>query len=659
MCGITGFFLGQTLGSRFSHASDLRNMNETLWHRGPDDSGCWFDEHYGIGLAHRRLSIIDVSRAGQQPMLSSSGRFRIVFNGEVYNHIEIRKEIESSKNIDWKSTSDTETLLEAFEMWGVKDSVTRFVGMFALALWDQQEQALYLIRDRIGEKPLYYGWQNNVFMFGSELKALAAHPCFENKLDKRSVALFMRYSYVPDPYSIFEGIHKVPPSSIIKIPVTLKCRELPEASAYWSLKDAFLDGKNDLILDPKEAVAGLKNKLQEAIRIQSRSDVPLGAFLSGGIDSSLVVSLLQEHSSKPINTYTIGFENQEYDEAGTASRIAKILGTDHTEHYVTVSEALDVIPKLATLYDEPFADSSQIPTYIVSKLAATEVNVALSGDGGDELFGGYNRYISAPRIHRAFDFIPHVIRSSVAKSFDSLPIHIWQVIGRIFRVNQAPDKVKKVLSILQSKDLDVVYARLTSHWFEENELVLNVNSDYSLNNDWMGEGSAFEPEDKMMYQDMTNYLLGDILVKLDRASMGVSLESRVPFLDFRVIEYACRLPLDMKIRDSKGKWPLRRILEDYLPKEIFDSPKMGFGVPLHEWLRGPLRDWGESLLNETRLRDEGVFNVGMVRKKWLDHLTGKGNYQHELWNVLMFQSWHENFLNRGASKKLSNSFYRN
>jgi len=652
MCGITGFFLGQAVETRFSHESNLRDMNETLWHRGPDDSGCWFDEHYGIGLAHRRLAIIDVSKAGQQPMLSSSGRFRIVFNGEVYNHIEIRKEIESSKNINWKSTSDTETLLEAFETWGVKDSVTRFVGMFAIALWDQQEEALYLIRDRIGEKPLYYGWQNNVFMFGSELKALAAHPCFENKLDKRSVALFMRYSYVPDPYSIFEGIHKVPPSSIIKIPVTLKCRELPESSAYWSLKDAFLDGKNDLILDPKEAVTGLKNKLQEAIRIQSRSDVPLGAFLSGGIDSSLVVSLLQEQSSKRINTYTIGFDNQEYDEAGTASRIARILGTEHTEHYVTVSEALDVIPKLASLYDEPFADSSQIPTYIVSKLAATEVNVALSGDGGDELFGGYNRYISAPRIHRAFDFIPHVIRSSVAKSFDSLPIHIWQVIGRIFRVNQAPDKVKKVLSILQSKDLDVVYARLTSHWFEQSELVLNVDSGYSLNNDWMDEGSAFEPEDKMMYQDMTNYLLGDILVKLDRASMGVSLESRVPFLDFGVIEYACRLPLDMKIRDSKGKWPLRRILEDYLPKELFDNPKMGFGVPIHQWLRGSLRDWAESLLNESRLRDEGIFNVGMVRKKWLDHLACKGNYQHELWNVLMFQSWHENFLNRVASKKI-------
>ena len=374
--------------------------------------------------------------------------------------------------------------------------------------------------------------------------------------------------------------------------------------------------------------------------------------MSGGIDSSLVVSLLQEQSSKPINTYTIGFDNQEYDEAGTASRIARILGTEHTEHYVTVSEALDVIPKLASLYDEPFADPSQIPTYIVSKLAATEVNVALSGDGGDELFGGYNRYISAPQIHRAFDFIPHVIRSSVAKSFDSLPIHIWQVIGRIFRVNQAPDKVKKVLSILQSKDLDVVYARLTSHWFEENELVLNADSDYSLNNDWMGEGSVFEPEDKMMYQDMTNYLLGDILVKLDRASMGVSLESRVPFLDFGVIEYACRLPLDMKIRDSKGKWPLRRILEDYLPKKLFDNPKMGFGVPIHQWLRGSLRDWAESLLNESRLRDEGIFNVGMVRKKWLDHLACKGNYQYELWNVLMFQSWHENFLNRVASKKI-------
>lgn len=583
-------------------------------------------------------------------MLSSSKRYRVVFNGEIYNHVEIRKEIESVRAIAWQSKSDTETLLEAIELWGLEAAVTKFSGMFALALWDQKEMTLSLVRDRIGEKPLYYGWQDNVFLFGSELKSLAAHPSFENRLNRKSLALFIRYSYVPDPHSIFEGIHKVPPSSIVTIPTKPRLTDLSTTTTYWSLRDAFLGGKDNLVSDPKEAVSGLKSRLQESVGMQSRSDVPLGAFLSGGIDSSVIVSLLQEQNSKPINTYTIGFENREYDEAAVASKIAGILGTKHTEYCVTASEALQVIPKLASLYDEPFADSSQIPTFIVSKLASTEVKVVLSGDGGDELFGGYNRYTSAPRIHRTFDTIPHVIRSSVAKSFDSIPILLWQVLGSIFRINQAPDKIKKVLSILQSKSLDVVYERLTSHWFDESDLVLDASSSLLINHDWIAEGSTLEPEDIMMYRDMTAYLPGDILVKLDRASMGVSLESRVPFLDHRVIEYACRIPLGMKIIGSIGKWPLRQILEEYIPKEVFNNPKMGFGVPIHEWLRGPLLDWAEGLLNESRLRDEGIFDVETVRKKWSDHLSCKGNYQHELWNVLMFQSWYEEFLSRDQSK---------
>jgi asparagine synthase (glutamine-hydrolysing) len=653
MCGITGFFIDPAVDKSFVPDVCLQAMNEALVHRGPDDSGYWFDKGSGLGLAHRRLSIIDTSRAGQQPMLSSSGRFRVVFNGEIYNHVEIRKEIEAAKDINWRSTSDTETLLESVELWGLEASVAKFVGMFAIALWDQEEKTLSLIRDRMGEKPLYYGWQNNVFMFGSELKSLYAHPSFEHKLSKKSISLFMRYSYVPDPNSIFENIYKLPPSSILKISLGSKDQaqeSLLKPSLYWSLKDAFLKGKQDLILDPNEAVKGLQETLLEATRIQSRADVPLGAFLSGGIDSSTVVALLQEQSSKPIKTYTIGFENQEYDEAGVASKIASILGTDHTEHYVNASEALDVIPKLAHLYDEPFADSSQIPTFIVSRLAATEVNVALSGDAGDELFGGYNRYISAPLIYRNFKFLPYSIRLILAKSFSSLPMPIWQVLGNIFSVKQAPDKIKKVFSILQSKDLDMVYARLTSHWLDQDDLVFGANFSYSLDSEWMNEGTTFEAEEKMMYQDLTSYLLGDILVKLDRASMGVSLETRVPMLDYRVVEYSCRLPLNVKIRDGSGKWPLRKILENYIPKDLIDKPKMGFGVPIHEWLRGSLRDWAESLLDESRLRNQGIFNVRLVRKRWSDHLARKGNYQHELWNVLMFQSWYDSYQSNIKSK---------
>ena len=645
MCGIAGFFPGPNGYNNLDHKKYLLKMSEAIIHRGPNDSGTWFDEETGIGLAHQRLSIIDTSDAGHQPMDSSSGNFRIVFNGEVYNHIEIRKEIESIANVNWKSTSDTETILEAFEIWGIENAINKFVGMFAIAVWSHKEHSLYLIRDRLGEKPLYYGWQNDVFLFGSELKSLYAHPSFENKLSRKNIALFMRYSYVPDPYSIFENTYKLPPASLIKLKLGSEDqmnRSLPDPVFYWNLKDAFKNGKNNIITDPGEVVEGLKEQLLNATKIQSRSDVPLGAFLSGGIDSSTIVALLQDQSTKPVKTYTIGFENKEYDEAGVAAEIANELGTDHTEHYVSHSEILDVIPKLADLYDEPFADSSQIPTYIVSKLASSEVKVSLSGDAGDELFGGYNRYLKAPSMYNYLKPIPHNLRTAVGKSLDLLPANTWQIAGKIFSINQAPDKVKKILSIMQSKDIDDVYARLTSHWVGE-DIVLNSDSEYLVDNSWMNKNPSFAAEEKMMFQDITNYMLGDILVKLDRASMGVSLETRVPFLDHRVVEYSCRIPLDIKIRDGVGKWPLRKILETYLPKNLIQKPKMGFGIPINEMLRGPLKDWAENLLDENKIQSQGIFNTRLVREKWNNHLTGKGNYQHELWNLLMFQSWYDTY----------------
>jgi asparagine synthase (glutamine-hydrolysing) len=648
MCGIVGFFVDPNKKINFIPNKCLEDMNAKLTHRGPDDLGFWYDSKNGVGLAHRRLAIIDTSNAGAQPMISSTGRYRVIFNGEIYNHIEIRKEIETLKNVAWRSTSDTETLLEAIELWGLEVSIKKFVGMFAIALWDQLKKVLYLIRDRMGEKPLYYGWQNNVFLFGSELKALSAHPCFENKISKKSISLFMQKSFVPDPYSIFENIFKLPPASILTIPLKDidQCNKLlVHPVSYWSLENAFLEGKKNLISDPIEAVEGLHKRLLQSTKNQSRSDVPIGAFLSGGIDSSTIVALLQKENSKPIKTYTIGFENKEYDEAKSASQIASILGTNHTEHYVTASEALSIIPQLSNIYDEPFADSSQIPTYIVSTLASKDVNVALSGDAGDELFGGYNRYVKAPKIYRKFEFIPHSIRKVLIKSFSYLPISIWVILGNIFTIKQSPDKIKKIFDIIQSKDLDMVYSKLTSHWLDQDDLVLNSNFHYNIDFEWMNN-ETFQAEEKMMYQDLRNYLLGDILVKLDRAAMAVSLETRVPMLDHKVVEYSCRLPLDIKIRNGSGKWPLRQILGKYIPQQLIENPKMGFGVPIHEWLRGPLREWAEALLDETILHEQKIFNVGLIKKKWSDHLAYKSNNQHELWNVLMFQSWYDNFQNQ-------------
>lgn len=646
MCGITGFFPGPNKNENLSKKY-LEKMCQTLVHRGPDDEGLWFDNNTRIGLGHRRLSIIDTSSAGRQPMESSSGRYVIIFNGEIYNHIEIRKEIEVYKKENWKSTSDTETILESFVIWGIETSLKKFVGMFAIAVWDKKEKALYLIRDRMGEKPLYYGWQNGVLLFGSELKSLYVHPSFQNMLNKRSIALFMRYSYVPDPFSIFTNIFKLPPASFIKLKMGSKEQInmlLPRPVKYWSIENAYQKGKDNTIYNSEEALKGLKHHLTNATKVQSRSDVPLGAFLSGGIDSSTIVSILQEHSIKPIKTFTIGFENEEYDEAKTAAKIAKALGTDHTEHYVNAKETFEVIPKIASLYDEPFADSSQIPTYIVSKLASTKVSVSLSGDAGDELFGGYNRYFIAPKIYNHLRFFPYLVRLSLGKTLDFIPANLWKLIGKTMNIEQAPDKLKKVSEIIKSKNLDDVYLKLTTHWINE-DVVLDTEADLNIEIDWIKNDKNFSHEEKMMFQDITNYMLGDILVKLDRASMGVSLESRVPFLDHRVVEYSCRIPLNVKIKNGMGKWPLREILSQYLPDELIQKPKKGFGIPIDEMLRGPLKDWAEELLDINRLQKQGLFNVKVIRQKWDDHINGRNNYQNEIWNLLMFQSWFDVYQN--------------
>ena len=617
----------------------LRLMGKAIIHRGPDDSGVWVDVDAGIGLSHRRLSILDLSPAGHQPMTSVSGRYVIAFNGEIYNHLDLRRQLGDRA---WRGHSDTETLLAGFELWGIEQTLQCAVGMFAIALWDRNTRTLILARDRIGEKPLYYGWQDEVFLFGSELKALKQHPTFKGEIDRESLALYLRYSYIPMPHSIYRGIHKLAPGTLLRVHVN--DRRLSDPIPFWSLKDIVKHGQNESFQgSDEEAVVALEAKLLDAVRLQQISDVPLGAFLSGGIDSSTIVALMQAQSSRPIRTFTIGFQEAGYNEAENAKAVARHLGTDHTELYVTPAQAQSVIPHLATLYDEPFGDSSQIPTYLVSQMAREHVTVSLSGDAGDELFGGYNRYAWATRILQH----PIFLRKPVAEGLSALSPSAWNrlsialgpALPKSMRFVSPGDKLHKFASILGAESQETIYRSLVSTWPAPETVVLGSNKSETF----LGTSSTWadisEFEHRMMYLDAMNYLPDDILVKVDRAAMGVSLETRVPFLDHRVVEFAWQLPLSMKIRQGQGKWILRQVLYKYVPKELIERPKMGFGVPIDAWLRGPLRDWAENLLNEPRLKQEGFFNAALVRKKWSEHLTGTRNWQQQIWAVLMFQAW--------------------
>jgi asparagine synthase (glutamine-hydrolysing) len=630
----------------------LRQMALRIEKRGPDGSGVWIDLDHGIGLAHRRLSILDLSEAGEQPMASLLGRFIIAFNGEIYNHLELRKEIESSCSpFRWRGHSDTETLLAAFEIWGLEKTLSKCIGMFAIALWDRNEQCLYLMRDRMGEKPLYYGWGGSSLVFGSQLKALRAHPSWVGEINRDALALFFRHSNVPAPFSIYKDIWKLTPGSVLTVrPQHVQARLLADPKSYWSVNVAADKGLGSPFEgSDKDALAELERRCNQSIELQRVADVPLGAFLSGGIDSSVVAALMQAQSSVAIRTFTIGFPEKNYNEAEFAFKVARYLRTEHTELYVTPQESRDVIPLLPSIYDEPFADPSQIPTFLVSQMARRHVTVSLSGDGGDELFGGYNRYFLGGSLRSKVRQIPLCLRNALSASvmalsptlLDSLINALGRLIPQL-RVSQPSDKVYKAMDILAlSRDVDV-YRRLVSHWNDPATLVIGGNEPPTLLDQLLDSRLAGEPiEQWMMTTDMQTYLPDDILVKLDRAAMAVSLETRAPFLDHRLVEFSLSLPLNMKIRGGEGKWLLRQMLYQHVPRELLERPKMGFGIPIDSWLRGPLREWAESLLDEARLRQEGFLNPEPVRQKWREHLSGARNWQYYIWDVLMFQAWLE------------------
>ena len=635
MCGITGFLDLSACRMRSEELiPTVTRMAEAICHRGPDDQGVWADAEAGLALGFRRLAILDLSPTGHQPMLSADGRYMMIFNGEVYNFAELREKLDSLGH-RFRGTSDTEVMLAAFVQWGLEAAVRRLNGMFAIAVWDRQQKVLHLVRDRLGVKPLYYGWCNDVFLFGSELKALRAHPVFDAVIDRDSLSLFLRHSYIPVPHSIYKNINKLPPGTILSLPVN-GGRQEGTMTTYWSAREAVEQGQMDPFRgSAEEAVSELDRLLRESVRLRMIADVPLGAFLSGGIDSSAIVALMQTQSRLPVRTFTIGFHEGGYNEAVYAKAVARHLGTEHTELYVTPEAAMAVIPSLPTLYDEPFSDPSQIPTYLVSQLARQHVTVSLSGDGGDELFGGYTRYSRSNRVWSLIGWMPYPARRAAGGFFSRVSLAKNQP----FALN---DKFYYLAEMLKSDQADEVYLRVMSHWAQPDAVVIGGHEPLTLLRTPGAWPAIPEFIQRMMYLDLITYLPDDILVKLDRASMGVSLEGRVPYLDdHRVAEFAWRLPLDLKIRGRVGKWILRQVLYRYVPKEMVERPKMGFGIPVASWLRGPLREWAETLLDENRLRQEGYFNPAPIREKWVEHISEKYNWQYYLWDVLMFQAWLE------------------
>lgn len=653
MCGIAGILATKPI----DWSKTLGRMADRLGHRGPDDYGIWSDPEAGIGLAHRRLSILDLSPAGKQPMHSASQRFVISYNGEIYNFAELQKQLgdTGSSLVKFRGSSDTEVLLAAIEQWGLRPAIQRCRGMFAFALWDRTERVLHLVRDRVGEKPLYYGWIGKTLMFASELKAFQAFENFTPEIDRQALAAYMQYAYVPTPQTIFKGIRKLEPGTIASVSHR-DAGKFPVPVKYWSANEIADSGVADQFKgSDSDAENHLDQLLRNSIGLQMIADVPLGAFLSGGIDSSTVVALMQDISQRPVKTFTIGFDETAYDESQDAAAVAKHLRTDHTELIVTADDAMSVIPKLPNLYDEPFADSSQLPTYLVSALARQHVTVSLSGDGGDELLGGYNRHAWVDKIWARVGRLPGFSRRAFAHATKTLSPDRWDSIfeslGEVLPSRLSPrmpgQKLHKLAGVIDAKSPEAMYRRLATHWHSPNSIVLGTNRAHGATNGrhWPNLGSTAQ---EIMLMDLVTYLPDDILVKVDRAAMGVSLETRVPFLDHPIIEFAWRLPLNMKIRDGEGKWLLRQVLDRYVPRTLMERPKAGFGIPIDDWLRGPLKDWAEDLLGEQRLKNEGYLNPSPIRKAWREHLTGTRSRQHELWTILMFQSWLESW--RGNPK---------
>ena len=690
MCGLIGFLktadgidgnffpFTRTMTSQDAMTGVARLMADALALRGPDDAGTWVDDQFGIALGHRRLAIVDLSPAGHQPMLSVSGRYVLAFNGEIYNHLALRTELErlssfscndeknvSYKSIVWRGYSDTETLLAGFEAWGVESTLRKAVGMFAIALWDKQNETLNLSRDRLGEKPLYYGWVNGAFVFGSELKALRAYPEFDNPVCRQALAQYLRFMYVPAPRSIYQGIYKLEPGCLLTLkgrppgtapenplrpsPDNVQSYSNLHISRFWSLSDAVINAANKPLNNEAEALDELESRLKEAVSLQSLADVPLGAFLSGGVDSSTIVALMQQQSSRPVKTFTIGFDEAGFDESPYARAVAKHLGTDHQEMRVTAQMTFDVIASLPDMYDEPFADSSQIPTHLVSKLARKHVTVALSGDAGDELFGGYSRYFWGQRIWSRLNVMPTPVRKVLGTALEALPVGVWNklgspVFGSDLGMARLGDKLHRLAERMRRvHNMDELYRSLVSEWSDPGSLVLGENGlsviePFSMLDDPLPLPDMEQPL-PMMYSDCMTYLPDDILCKVDRASMACSLETRVPFLDHRVVELAWQLPLHMKVRGNIGKWALRQVLYKYVPKKLIERPKAGFAIPIGLWLRGPLRDWAENLISEKRLLSEGYLSAAPIRKAWAEHLSGLRDHTAKLWAVLMFQAW--------------------
>jgi asparagine synthase (glutamine-hydrolysing) len=637
MCGIAGMVTARRLDPGL-----LQRMGDVIAHRGPDDDGIWMDGEAGVGFAHRRLSIVDLSPSGHQPMISADGRFVLNYNGEVYNHAELRRELPVPEG-GWRGHSDTETILQAISAWGLERATAKFVGMFAFALWDRQQRRLSLVRDRFGEKPLYYGWAGKDFLFGSELKSLRLHPDFDHEVDRQALRLYAARTYVPAPRSIYRRIFKLEPASILTLAPDEALRPsadpLPSAQ-YWSYRDVVRRGLADPVSGEGEALEALDAALSQAIKGQSVADVPVGAFLSGGIDSSTVCALYQRHSRTSIRTFSIAFEDAGFNEADYARQVAEHLGTVHSEHLVTVREARDVIPHLPAIYDEPFADSSQIPTFLVSRFAREQVKVALTGDGGDELFGGYNRHFQAPRLWQRLNMIPRPLRAAAGASLGLVPQRVWQQAAVMLpaRHRHLGGKASKALRLASSAhSFDDVYLAFLDEWSGERSPVLGVDGQIESPDLDLGEGA--EDAARIMYCDAVSYLPDDILCKVDRASMAVSLETRVPFLDHRVAEVAARIPLDFKLRGHAGKHILRQLLYRQVPARLFDRPKAGFAIPVGEWIKGPLRPWAEELLDPARLAGDGWFDAGIVRRRWEDHLGGRRDSTQALWAVLMFQAW--------------------
>jgi asparagine synthase (glutamine-hydrolysing) len=636
MCGITGFWNLTKSQTNDELTSLVTGMRDIMRHRGPDDSGEWVDQKSGIALGFRRLAILDLSPTGHQPMLSADERYVMIFNGEVYNYAELRSELDAA-GCQFRGTSDTEVMLAGILQWGLERAVTRFNGMFTIALWDRRERQLHLIRDRVGVKPLYYGWCNKTLVFGSELKSLAAHPDFDPGIDRQSLTLYLRYGYIPAPHSIYQGVKKLEPGVILTFNEGESQVE-GNRIRYWSAREAVERGiQNPFRGDDREAICELDELLKASVRDRMIADVPLGAFLSGGIDSSTIVAMMQVQSARPVKTFTIGFQEGGYNEAEYAKEVASHLKTDHTELYVSPRDAMDVIPQLSFMFDEPFGDSSQIPTYLVSKLARRSVTVSLSGDGGDELFGGYSRYLNSLNVWGLVGRIPVPARRAAGAVLDRVSRLEW---NRITSDGRLATRFYHLAEISKMRSADELYWRFSSNWPQPGQVVIDGREPPAFH--MSPENSRLLPKfaQRMMYLDFNTYLPDDILVKLDRASMAASLEGRVPFLDdHRVVEFVWRLPLEMKIRSGKGKWILRQVLYQYVPQKMVERPKMGFGVPIDSWLRGPLRDWAESLLDENRLRGEGYLNPEPIRTRWTEHLQQQKDWHYPLWYVLMFQDW--------------------